>query len=155
MQHVQGLFSIGELSRRSGVPVKTIRFYSDAGLLPPTAVTASRYRLYGEDAWVRLDLVRALRALGFDLATIGQLVVRRRTVAEAARLQIQAARARKLQVQDVTTRQSACQHLQERFRVRVDMHLQAGRAKEPCGRMARRVVVFDEVDGAAETWRTH
>jgi DNA-binding transcriptional MerR regulator len=87
---VKPLVPIGALSRRSGVPVKTIRFYSDAGLLPPAAVTASRYRLYGEDAWVQLDLIRALRALGFDLATIQQLVAQRRTAGEAIRLQIAA-----------------------------------------------------------------
>jgi DNA-binding transcriptional MerR regulator len=38
---------IGELSRRSGIPVKTLRFYSDEGLLPPTERSGSGYRLYG------------------------------------------------------------------------------------------------------------
>lgn len=87
---MKDLVSIGQLSRRSGVPVKTIRFYSDSGLLPPTEVTPSRYRLYGEDAWVRLELIRALRSLGFDLETIRGLAMRRRTVTEAVLLQIDA-----------------------------------------------------------------
>ena len=37
--------SIGELARRAGVAVKTVRFYSDEGLLPPAERTQSRYRL--------------------------------------------------------------------------------------------------------------
>src|SRR5256885_16716746 len=50
--------TIGELSRRTGVPVKTLRFWSDEGLLPPATRSRSGYRLYAEDATLRLDLVR-------------------------------------------------------------------------------------------------
>ena len=38
--------TIGALARRSGVPVKTLRFYSDEGLLPPVGRTRSGYRVY-------------------------------------------------------------------------------------------------------------
>jgi len=53
---------------RTGLPVKTLRFYSDAGLLPPAERSRSGYRLYSQDALVRLDLIRTLRdaALGLD-----------------------------------------------------------------------------------------
>jgi hypothetical protein len=40
------LLSIGALARAMGVPVKTIRHYSDAGVLPPTARSRGRYQLY-------------------------------------------------------------------------------------------------------------
>ena len=66
--------SIGELSRRSGLPVKTIRYYSDVGVLPPAARTRSGYRRYGQADLVRLDLVRTLRELGVDLAAIRRAV---------------------------------------------------------------------------------
>lgn len=68
---------IGELARLTAVPVKTIRFYSDSGLLPPAARTAQRYRLYGPTHRVRLEQIRTLRELGFGLATIAGLLQRR------------------------------------------------------------------------------
>jgi DNA-binding transcriptional MerR regulator len=52
---------IGELSRLTGLPVRTIRFWSDEGLVPPEGRTPAGYRLYGPDALVRLGLVRTLR----------------------------------------------------------------------------------------------
>ncbi|MDX6328063.1 MAG: hypothetical protein QOI83_446 [Streptomycetaceae bacterium] len=70
------LFSIGDLARRTGLPVKTIRFYSDLGVVPPTDRTPAGYRLYDLDALARLELVRTLRDLGIDLATIQRVLER-------------------------------------------------------------------------------
>lgn len=61
--------TIGQLARRTGLSVKTIRWYSDQGLVPPAGRTASGYRLYGVEALARLELVRTLRRLGIDLRT--------------------------------------------------------------------------------------
>ncbi|MEV6986300.1 MerR family transcriptional regulator [Sphaerisporangium sp. NPDC051017] len=66
-------YTIGELSRLSGLPVKTIRFYSDAGVLPERERTSAGYRLYGEADVARLELVRTLREIGVGLATIRSL----------------------------------------------------------------------------------
>jgi DNA-binding transcriptional MerR regulator len=77
-------YTIGELSRRTGLPVRTIRFYSDRGVVPPDDRTGSGYRLYGPDAVARLGLVRTLRELGIDLATIRRVLEREVGVAEAA-----------------------------------------------------------------------
>jgi DNA-binding transcriptional MerR regulator len=59
--------SIGELSRRTSVPVKTLRFYSDQGLLPPAGRTGSNYRVYGEACVLRVELIRTLREAGLGL----------------------------------------------------------------------------------------
>jgi len=59
-------FSIGQLARRTGIPVRTIRFWSDAGVLPPSGRTESGYRLYDAEDVARLELVRTLRDLGGD-----------------------------------------------------------------------------------------
>lgn len=67
-------YQIGELARISGVAAKTIRFYSDSGILPPTMTTAAGYRLYSEADRGRLETIRALRELGFPLATIATLL---------------------------------------------------------------------------------
>jgi DNA-binding transcriptional MerR regulator len=78
------LYSIGELARRSGLSVKAIRFYSDRGVVPPTDRSPAGYRLYDIDALARLELVRTLRDLGIDLATVQRVLEREITVAEVA-----------------------------------------------------------------------
>ena len=78
------LFTIGQLARRTGVPARTIRFWSDAGLVPPAGRSASGYRLYDADAAARLDLVRTLRELGLGLDVVQAVLSRARTVAEVA-----------------------------------------------------------------------
>src|SRR5215468_5016290 len=55
---------IGELSRRSGVPVPTIKYYLREGLLDPGRTTAPNQADYGESHLRRLRLVRALIDVG-------------------------------------------------------------------------------------------
>ncbi|MET8638941.1 MerR family transcriptional regulator [Streptomyces sp. NPDC004680] len=78
------LYSIGELARRTGLTVKTIRFYSDRGIVPPTDRSPAGYRRYNVDAVARLDLVRTLRDLGLDLPTIRRIVERELALPEVA-----------------------------------------------------------------------
>ncbi|MGC5331306.1 MerR family transcriptional regulator [Micromonospora sp. DT62] len=77
-------YSIGELARRTGLTVKTVRFYSDRGIVPPTDRGPTGHRRYGVQAVVRLGLVRTLRELGLDLATIRRVVEREVPLAEVA-----------------------------------------------------------------------
>lgn len=78
------LYSIGETAERSGLSVKTIRFYSDSGVVPPTTYNPAGYRLYGTDALARLRLVRTLRDLGVDLGSVRQVLDRTRSLPEVA-----------------------------------------------------------------------
>ncbi|MFJ8871666.1 MerR family transcriptional regulator [Streptomyces sp. NPDC102473] len=78
------LYSIGELSRRTGLSVRTIRFYSDSGVVEPTTRSPAGYRLYDLDALLRLELLHTLRELGMDLATIQRVLDRELSVAEVA-----------------------------------------------------------------------
>lgn len=78
------LFTIGELARRSGVPTRTIRFWTDAGLVPVAGRSAGGYRLYDAEAVARLDLVRTLRELGFGLEVVQAVLSRAVTVADVA-----------------------------------------------------------------------
>jgi DNA-binding transcriptional MerR regulator len=82
--------TIGELSRRTGVPVKTLRFYSDEGLLPLAGRTSSRYRLYSMQALVHIDLIRTLRDAGLGLNSIKKVLSREMPLAHALRLQLAA-----------------------------------------------------------------
>lgn len=84
------LFSIGELSRRTGLSVRTIRFYADAGVVTPTTRSPAGYRLYDLDALLRLELVRTLRELGVDLPTVRRVLDRELSVADVAAAQADA-----------------------------------------------------------------
>ncbi len=96
------LYTIGELARRTGLPVRTIRFYADEGVVPPTERTPAGYRVFDAQALARLDLVRTLRELGVDLETIRRVLAREVSVAdvaaahaEAVEVQIRALRMRR------------------------------------------------------------
>jgi DNA-binding transcriptional MerR regulator len=67
---------IGEVARRAGLSVKTVRYYSDLGLVPEADRSMSGYRRYDTTALVRLEFVRTLRELGLDLATIRKVLER-------------------------------------------------------------------------------
>ncbi|TKD11825.1 MerR family transcriptional regulator [Polyangium fumosum] len=85
--------TIGELARRTGIPVKTLRFYSDEGLLPPVRRSRANYRLYDEEQVVRVELVRTLREAGVDLATIRKVLARNLSLEDALRLRLTAVEA--------------------------------------------------------------
>ena len=63
---------IGELARRSGCNVETVRYYERIGLLPTPARTAGGYRLYADVR--RLMFARRARELGFTLEEVGTLM---------------------------------------------------------------------------------
>ncbi|MER7673061.1 MerR family transcriptional regulator [Kitasatospora sp. NPDC096128] len=78
------LHTIGELARRTGLTVKTVRFYSDQGIVSPADRTPAGHRRYGADAVARLDLVRTLRELGLGLPEVRQVLERERALSEVA-----------------------------------------------------------------------
>jgi DNA-binding transcriptional MerR regulator len=81
--------------------VKTLRFWSDEGLLPPATRSRSGYRLYAEDATIRLDLVRALRDAGLGLEAIKKVLRNDLSLADALRLQLAAVEAHASSLQRV------------------------------------------------------
>lgn len=83
-------YQIGDLARMTGLTVRTIRFYSDSGLIPPTDRTAGGYRTYDAEAVARLKLVRTLRDLGVDLPTAGRVLAREVSVTDVARAHAEA-----------------------------------------------------------------
>ncbi|CAL9598932.1 MerR family transcriptional regulator [Streptomyces sp. enrichment culture] len=71
-----GTWSIGELAERAGTTVKTVRFYSELGLLPETSRSAGGHRRYGPGALDRLLLIRSLRGLDLPVAEVGRVLDR-------------------------------------------------------------------------------
>ncbi len=70
---MQGM-TIGQLAALSGLSVRTLRFYADAGVLPEAARSSSGYRLFGPDAVARARLVRTLRELGVGLDDVKRVL---------------------------------------------------------------------------------
>jgi DNA-binding transcriptional MerR regulator len=62
------MYSIGELSRRTGVKVPTIRWYEQAGLLDEPGRTAGNQRRYARADLERLAFIRHARDLGLGIA---------------------------------------------------------------------------------------
>ncbi|MFC8147691.1 MerR family transcriptional regulator [Streptomyces paradoxus] len=79
-----GLLTIGELARVTGLTVRTIRYWSDRGALPPVARSAGGYRLYDAPSVARLELIRTLRELGLGLADVRRVLSGETTVAQVA-----------------------------------------------------------------------
>lgn len=65
---------IGELSRRSGVKIPTIRFYEQIGLLDAAPRTEGNQRRYGRTEIDRLNFIRHSRELGFEVDDIRGLL---------------------------------------------------------------------------------
>ena len=82
--------SIGELATLTGVPVKTIRYYSELGLVPEAGRTPAGYRRYDAASLARLELVRALRDLGLDLETAGRVAALQTSLEAVAAAQAEA-----------------------------------------------------------------
>jgi MerR family transcriptional regulator, copper efflux regulator len=68
------LLRIGELSRQSQVPIKTIRYYEELGLLQSSERTSGGFRLFKPDALTRLAFVKRAQALGLSLQEIHHIL---------------------------------------------------------------------------------
>lgn len=65
---------IGQLAKRGGVGIDTVRYYERNGLLAPRLRRASGYRRYGQLGLARLRFIRGAQALGFTLNEIKDLL---------------------------------------------------------------------------------
>lgn len=68
------MFTIGTLSKRTGVNIETIRYYERTRLIDAPPRTASKRRLFDDNAVRRLSFIRHARELGFDVPTIRALL---------------------------------------------------------------------------------
>src|SRR5262245_44426249 len=72
------MYQIGEFARLSQIPVKTLRYYDDIGLLSPARTSgATGYRYYEAGQLEQLNRILVLKDLGFSLSEIRGLVADR------------------------------------------------------------------------------
>lgn len=66
---------IGQVAKASGLPIKTIRYYEDIGLLSPTvARSPSGYRLFAPEVLNRLAFIKRAQGLGLSLDEVRQVL---------------------------------------------------------------------------------
>lgn len=65
---------IGEVARKTGLPVERIRYYERRGLLEPAGRSEAGYRLYTDEEVARLLFIKRAKLLGLTLGEIAELV---------------------------------------------------------------------------------
>src|SRR5437667_12329500 len=71
----QTYYTIEQVATRTGLTKRTLRYYEEVGLLPPTGRTEGNYRRYSESDVQRLGRIKELRdLLGFSLSDIRKLL---------------------------------------------------------------------------------
>ena len=66
--------NIGSAARAAGLPVKTVRYYADIGLVEAPDRTQTGYRRYDEAAVRKLAFVRRARDFGFSIEECRELL---------------------------------------------------------------------------------
>jgi DNA-binding transcriptional MerR regulator len=69
-----GLLQIGQVAERTGLSLRTIRFYEEEGLVVPTTRTDGGFRLYSDDDVARLEVIKRMKPLGFALEEMRELL---------------------------------------------------------------------------------
>ena len=72
------LLKIGEVARRTGIGIETLRFYERSGLLGRPARTEGGYRLYSAEELLRLEFIKRAQTLGFTLEEIKRIMAESR-----------------------------------------------------------------------------
>ena len=65
---------IGSVAKESGVPIKTIRYYEELGLLKASGRTEGGFRLFNSDVFVRLHFITRAQSLGLSLSEIKEFL---------------------------------------------------------------------------------
>lgn len=68
------LMQIGQVAERTGLSLRTIRFYEENGLVIPTARSEGGFRLYSEHDVSRLEVIKRMKPLGFTLEEMQELL---------------------------------------------------------------------------------
>ena len=116
---------IGQLAKRVGVGVDTVRYYERNGLLSPRSRLASGYRRYSEQEVTRLRFIRRAQVLGFTLKEIRELLA---LSAQKDVARVKSSAQRKLE--DVQQRIAALQRIRDGLAKLVDACPGHGRVAE-------------------------
>lgn len=82
----EGYMTTGEAAKKMGVSVRTLQYYDQKGLLPPSGESSGGRRLYTDKDLVKLHQILSLKSLGFSLDEIKNSLVSLEKPAEVAEL---------------------------------------------------------------------
>lgn len=68
------MISIKDVTKQTGISVRTLRYYDEVDLLPPAGKTEGGHRLYGERELKKLQQIQFLKTLGFSLTEIKEML---------------------------------------------------------------------------------
>jgi DNA-binding transcriptional MerR regulator len=74
---------IGELSKKTDIPIRTIRYYEEFGLLQKAKRSISQYRVYNEKDLEKLLFIKKSKDLGLTLAEVKKIIKRSSSGVEA------------------------------------------------------------------------
>lgn len=66
--------SISQVAKLTGISTRTLQYYDEIGLLKPSELTESGYRLYNDEALQKLQQILFFRELGFKLKEIKEIL---------------------------------------------------------------------------------
>ncbi|WP_184813334.1 MerR family transcriptional regulator [Actinophytocola algeriensis] len=104
---------IGEVAERTGLSLRTIRYYEEVGLAVPSARSQGGFRLYTEPDLDRLELVKRMKPLGFQLEEMRDLLAVLDPQPGAPHVDDPAARLAEFSA----TAEEACEQLRAKLRV--------------------------------------
>jgi Cu(I)-responsive transcriptional regulator len=116
---------IGQLAKRGGVGIDTVRYYERNGLLTPATRLASGYRRYSELELARLRFIRRAQALGFTLKEIKELLA-----LSAQRDVGRVKRSAQAKLKDVKSRIAALERMRDGLATLIDACPGHGRAAD-------------------------
>lgn len=70
------MYTVGQLSKKTGISVRTLHYYEELGLLKPDRSIDNQYRIYGSEDVMKLQQIAVLKSMGFRLREIKNLINR-------------------------------------------------------------------------------
>jgi DNA-binding transcriptional MerR regulator len=79
----EDLHQIGEVAKRVGLSLRTVRYYEEVGLLSPPTRTSGGFRLYGEEHLDQLRTIKQMKPLDFSIEEMRALLRARKDLETA------------------------------------------------------------------------
>jgi len=111
-----GFMQIGDVATRTGLSLRTVRYYEEAGLVAPSKRTAGGFRLYCEADVERLGLIKQMKPLGFSLEEMRELLDLLDELTPASSVELAAGALERLR-RFASDAEERCEQLRERLAV--------------------------------------